>query len=53
MLGTLPRYFGEEIGFYFGFLGHYVEGLMPIVPMAVVAEAFHILEVTVWKSQSM
>ena len=36
-IDEIKEYFGEEIGFYFGFLGHYVTGLEYMIPFAVVA----------------
>ena len=52
-VNEIKEYFGEEVGFYFGFLGHYVVGLMYIVPFALVAWVVGVLELSVMEHKAM
>jgi len=45
-LSAISDYFGEEIGFYFGFLGHLTHILMPLALVACVAQWYSMHEMT-------
>lgn len=47
-----PPHYPQEIGFYFGFLGHLSSGLLPLVPIAVIAQVLSFVELASSKTMT-